>query len=110
MYVHRLRHYIGAYRAQLSRLDALIFTGGIGEHAAPVRSAACRDLSHLGIVLDESANRAAGKGLAEIHAVSSPVRILIVPTDEESEIARQTIDLLQAPGSAFSPSIQDHRV
>ena len=110
MYIHRLRHYIGAYRAQLPRLDALIFTGGIGEHAAPVRSAACRDLSHLGIVLDESANRAAGKGIAEIHADSSPVRILIVPTDEETEIARQTIDLLQAPGSVLSPNIQDHRV
>ena len=108
MYVHRLRHYIGAYRAQLPRLDALVFTGGIGEHAAPVRSAACRDLGHLGIVLDEAANRAAGMDIAEIHAASSPVRILIVPTDEEGEIARQTIELLQFSGSPSGSGSHDY--
>ena len=108
MYVHGLRHYIGAYRAQLPRLDALVFTGGIGEHAAPVRSAACRDLSHLGIVLDESANRSAGTGVSEIQALSSPVRVMIVPSDEEGEIARQTIDLLQFSGSPSDLGTHDH--
>lgn len=91
MYVHRLKHYIGAYYAVLGRVDALVFTGGIGEHAAPIRREACRDLAALGIVLDEAANgRAAGGGVAEIQVPGGAVKILVVPTDEELEIARQT--------------------
>lgn len=96
MYAHRLRHYIGAYRAQLPQLDALVFTGGIGEHAAPVREHACRGLEHLGFCLDADANRHPPAGVAEIQAMESPVRILIVPTDEEAEIARQSLEALES--------------
>ncbi|MGZ8216216.1 acetate/propionate family kinase [Methylomagnum sp.] len=90
MYVHRIKHYIGAYFAGLGRVDALVFTGGIGEHAAPIRRAACRGLAALGMVLDEAANDAVGGGVAEIQAPGGAVKILVVPTDEELEIARQT--------------------
>ncbi len=94
MYTHRLRHYIGAYRVLLPELHALVFTGGVGEHAATIRSAACRGLSHLGLKLDEDANRSIPPGLAEIQAKNSGTRIMVVPTDEEGEIARQTLELL----------------
>lgn len=92
IYIHRLRHYIGAYRAALPVLDALVFTGGVGEHAVSVRSMACRELYHLGIVLDEERNKSPRGGILNIHATSSDVPIMVVPTDEEGEIARQTLD------------------
>lgn len=92
IYIHRLRHYIGAYRAALPVLDALVFTGGVGEHAVSVRSMACRELYHLGIVLDEERNKSPRGGILNIHAASSDVPIMVVPTDEEGEIARQTLD------------------
>jgi acetate kinase len=94
MYVHRLRHYIGAYRAFLPELHALVFTGGVGEHAPAIRSAACRDLLHLGLHLDEDKNQATLSGLAEIQSSHSAVKIMVIPTDEEGEIARQALELL----------------
>lgn len=94
MYVHRLRHYIGAYRAFLPELHALVFTGGVGEHAPAIRSAACRDLLHLGLHLDEDKNQATLLGLAEIQSSCSAVKIMVIPTDEEGEIARQALELL----------------
>lgn len=94
MYVHRLRHYIGAYRAFLPELHALVFTGGVGEHAPAIRSAACRDLLHLGLHLDEDKNQANLLGLAEIQSSCSAVKIMVIPTDEEGEIARQALELL----------------
>jgi acetate kinase len=90
MVVHRIRHYIGAYLALLGRVDALVFTGGIGEHAAEIRAEACRDLASLGIVLDTAANQAATDQVIEIQSAASTVRIMVVATDEEQEIARQT--------------------
>jgi acetate kinase len=90
MYCYRIKQYVGAYYAVLGRLDVLIFTGGIGEHAAPVRRRVCAGLEHLGLCLDEGANAGAGDGIAAIHAAASPSRILVIPTDEELEIARQT--------------------
>jgi acetate kinase len=94
MYVHRLRHYIGAYRALLPELQALVFTGGVGEHAPAIRSAACRDLMHLGLHLDENKNQTARSGLAEIQSSLSAVKIMVVATDEEGEIARQVLELI----------------
>jgi acetate kinase len=90
MYVYRIRKYVGAYLAVLGRVDALVFSGGIGEHAAIIRREACGGLEHLGFVLDEAANIAAqGDQLAEIQSPSGAAKILVVPTDEELEIARQ---------------------
>ena len=94
IYVHRIRHYIGAYRALLPELHALVFTGGVGEHASAIRSAVCRGLAHLGLHLEEHKNQAKWSGLAEIQSSLSAVRIMIVPTDEEGEIARQALELL----------------
>lgn len=99
MYVHRIRHYIGAYRALLPRLDALVFTGGVGEHANPVREAACRNLQHLGLELDDEKNWAAGDGAREIQLATSKVRILVIPADEELEIASQSFELVGQSGA-----------
>jgi acetate kinase len=92
---YRLRKYIGAYLAVLGGLDALVFSGGIGEHSARVRAAATEGLQHLGIEID--AERNASVRADEICALESPGRdiaLLVVPTDEELAIARQTCDLL----------------
>jgi len=89
MYCHRLRKYVGAYSAVLGRVDAVVFTGGIGEHAAPIRAQACAGLENLGLRLDAAAN-AAVRGESRIGALDTLVEILVIPTDEELEIANQT--------------------
>lgn len=94
VYVHRLRHYIGAYAAHLGGLDALVFTGGVGENSPLVRARSLDRLGFLGIELDPDAN-AAGSGERTISASSSAVAVLVIPTDEELEIARQTASLLR---------------
>ena len=131
MYVYRIRKYIGAYCAVLGRVDALVFSGGVGEHAAEIRAMVCAGLEGLGLVLDMEANRHAGPDAAEIQdmeanrhagpdaaeiqdmeanrhagpdaaeiqAASSGLKILVIPTDEEREIARQTWRL-----AALSPA------
>ena len=89
MFCYRVRKYIGAYLAVLGRLDAVVFTGGIGENSGPVRSAACGGLRHLGITVDEGKNAAAAGKAWEIQEDGAPVRVLVVRTDEELEIALQ---------------------
>jgi acetate kinase len=86
---HRVRHYIGAYVAQLGRVDALVFTAGIGENSFLLREMACQGLEHLGIILNHDRNEASDRTVRDIGAVDSSVRILVVPTNEELEIARQ---------------------
>ena len=95
MFVYRVRKVIGAYFAVLNGLDALIFTAGIGEHSATVRAAACRELDALGIALDPVRNAAAA-GTAEISPPDAAVRVWVIPTDEELQIARATHACLQA--------------
>jgi acetate kinase len=92
MFCYRVRKYIGGYFAALGTLDAVVFTGGIGENSAVVRARSCERLSGLGIVLDGRKNEAAAEGIREIQADGSRVRILVIPTDEEREIAQQTIE------------------
>jgi acetate kinase len=89
MYCYRIRKYIGAYAVALGRVDALVFTGGIGEHAAIVRERICADLDILGIRLDKERNAAANGRKTAIQHANSPVSVLVVPTNEELEIARQ---------------------
>lgn len=91
VYTHRLRAYAGAYIAQLGGVDVISFTAGVGENAAPVRSAALATLGFLGIRIDEERNAARGRGIRRISADDSGVEVLVVPTDEELEIARQTL-------------------
>ena len=90
VFCYRVRKYIGAYYAVLNGLDALVFTAGIGEHSAAVRAEVCRGMEALGIGVDSAHNAAAGGGIAEIGNPDLSVRVLVVPTDEELEIARMT--------------------
>jgi acetate kinase len=87
VYAHRVRHYIGAYLATLGRVDAIVFTAGVGEHSAYVRALICEGLAPLGIALDTARNEA---GESDVATDTSPVRIFVLPTDEELEIALQT--------------------
>jgi acetate kinase len=96
LYVYRIKKYIGAYLAILGETDALVFTAGVGENSPYVRWHACKDLGHLGIVLDEEKNRRPGRGITEIQARQSLIKVLIVPTNEELEIARQTQEIICA--------------
>ena len=93
VYAHRLRAYAGAYIAQLGGVDVISFTAGVGENAAPVRAAALETLGFAGVVLDHDRNASPGRGIRVISADDSAVTVLVVPTDEELEIARQTLEV-----------------
>ncbi|MEU4479916.1 acetate kinase [Micromonospora sp. NPDC023966] len=94
VYRRRLTGYVGAYYALLGRVDAITFTAGVGEHAAPVRAAALAGLDRLGIAVDPARN--AGSGDRVISPDGSEVTVCVIATDEEREIARQTRDVLNA--------------
>jgi acetate kinase len=95
-FTYRIRKYIGAYAAALEGLDAIAFTAGIGEHSAVVRAGVCAGLGWLGVRLDASANERPGPGEARISAADAAVQVWVIPTDEESQIARETAALLAA--------------
>ena len=88
VFCHRIRRYVGAFAAVLSGLDALVFTAGIGEHSPIVRERVCAGLEFLGIEVDPVANAASA---TSIGAPAGTVAVLVVPTDEELEIAAQTL-------------------
>lgn len=90
IFCYRLKKYIGAYTAALGRVDALVFTGGIGENNAPIRQGVCEGLEAMGYVMDAAKNAAPGRGPRDLSAADSPRRILVIPTDEEMIIARDT--------------------
>ncbi|MGY6522285.1 MAG: acetate/propionate family kinase [Mongoliitalea sp.] len=94
IYAYRIKKYIGSYVAVLNGLDALIFTAGIGENDADMRAAACKDLSYLGIELDDEKNAIRSGGVREVHKEGSKVKILVIPTNEELEIGQQTFLLV----------------
>ncbi len=96
MYCYRIRKYVGAYLAALGRVDAVVFTGGVGENAARVRLQCCQELDSLGILVDEERNEK-GNGTFAFSQNGSPVSLLAIPTDEEREIARQTVECLRPP-------------
>ncbi len=95
MNAYRIKKYIGAYTAAMNGLDALVFTAGIGENSALIRKMACDQMDSLGIVLDEGKNATASKGIRELQDKASRVRILVVPTNEELEIAKQAYGLIR---------------
>ena len=88
VFCHRVRRYIGAFTAVLGGLDALVFTAGIGEHSPTVRARICAGLEVLGIAVDAGANATSATAIG---AAGQPVAVLVVPTDEEVEIAVQTL-------------------
>ncbi len=94
MYGYHIKKYIGTFAAVLNGIDALVFTAGVGENDSLTRQLATQHLEYLGIHLDPEKNKAGGKDIYEINATSSSVKILVVPTNEELEIARQCHSLL----------------
>jgi acetate kinase len=97
IYVHRLRFYIGAMLASLDRLDALIFTAGVGENSAELRAAICKNSEFLGVEIDLDKN-CSNPIDADIATSASRVKVLVVQAQEDWEIARECI-MLQYPSS-----------
>jgi acetate kinase len=95
MFCYRIKKYIGAYLAVLGTVDAIVFTGGIGENASLLREGICDGLEHLGVSLDSDKNKAARGNVAEIQKDGAQMRVLVVRTNEELEIARQTMRAIQ---------------
>jgi len=94
VWAHRIRHYVGAYLAQLGGLDALVFTAGIGENAADLRARALDGLGHLGLALDESRNTSTAREARFISPEGAPIAVLVVPTNEELAIAQAAAQLV----------------
>jgi acetate kinase len=90
IFCYRLRKYIGSYTAVLGRVDAVVFTGGIGENNAAIRAQTCRGLEPMGYVIDPARNEAASRAARDVSAADSPKRVLVIPTDEEAMIAHDT--------------------
>jgi acetate kinase len=95
VYCHRLRKYVGAYYAVLGEVDAIVFTGGIGEHSVELRAEALAGLSRLGIEVDLERNAGAGAAPRDVSSNESSVAVLVIPTNEEWEIARQALTVTE---------------
>lgn len=95
MYSYRIKKYIGAYAAAMGGVDAILFTGGIGENAYPVREEVCSDLEYMGVELDHEKNKSIFGEEANINKESSKVKVLVVPTNEELVIARDTKHIVE---------------
>jgi acetate kinase len=95
MNAYRIKKYIGSYTAVLNGIDAIVFTAGIGENSPEMRQRVCQDLDYLGIVLDNKKNNIRPDKLTEINTNTSKVKILVIPTNEELEIAKQSVELFK---------------
>ncbi|MBU0953914.1 MAG: acetate kinase [Spirochaetes bacterium] len=94
VYAHRVRQYIGAYMAELFKVDALVFTGGVGQHGVRMRERICHRLENINIVMDYDANLQNGNREGLVSQPYSPTAILIIPTNEELQIAMDSFNLL----------------
>ncbi|MGM0934197.1 MAG: acetate/propionate family kinase [Bacteroidota bacterium] len=94
MNAYRIKKYIGAYAAAMNGVDAIVFTAGIGENSDVIRGLVCRDMDFFGIKLNEEKNKERSKELRYINAEDSKVKVLVIPTNEELEIAQQTLELI----------------
>jgi acetate kinase len=97
VYCYRIRKYVGAYAAALGRLDALVFTAGVGENSVAVRAGVCRGLERFGVRIDDARNRLRSRAPRTVSTGDSTVAVLVVPTDEELEIAEQTLATVGSP-------------
>jgi acetate kinase len=95
MFCYRLRKYIAAFAGAMGGVDAVIFTGGIGENAAPVRARSVAGLEFMGLAIDPAKNAAAVAVEADVSADGAQVRTLVIPTNEELLIARDTVRLIE---------------
>ncbi|MFV8376654.1 acetate/propionate family kinase [Flavobacterium sp. LB1P71] len=94
MNAYRIKKYIGSYAAVLNGLDAIVFTAGIGENSSYIRKLVCTDMGYFGIELEDSKNEIRSKEIREINTPDSKTKILVIPTNEEIEIANQVFELL----------------
>ncbi|MGZ3764657.1 MAG: acetate/propionate family kinase [Mucilaginibacter sp.] len=94
MYAYRIKKYVGAYSAILNGLDAVVFTAGVGENDAGIRKLVCEEMEYLGLKFDANKNNTRAEGIREINRPDSAVKILVIPTNEELEIANQCFELL----------------
>ncbi|WP_319501842.1 acetate kinase [uncultured Draconibacterium sp.] len=95
MYAYRIKHFIGSYVASMNGLDALVFTAGIGENDKLVRSLVCKKMEFFGIRLDEERNLVRSKDIREINTARSKTKVLVIPTNEELEIAQQSYEVIR---------------
>jgi acetate kinase len=95
VFVASARHWIGSYYLQLNGADAIAFTAGMGEHRMDLRAAICADLDNLGIRLDAQKNQATRATETVISAADSPVKIFVIPANEELVVARETKRFLE---------------
>jgi acetate kinase len=94
MKAYRIKKFIGSYVAVLNGLDAIVFTAGIGENSSYIRKLVCIDMDYFGIELDDNKNEIRSKQIREINTSNSKTKVLVIPTNEEFEIANQVYDLL----------------
>ena len=94
MNAYRIKKYIGSYAAAMNGLDAIVFTAGIGENSSVIRKMVCEDMDFFGITLDDTKNELRSENLREINTASSKVKVLVIPTNEELEIAKQAFELV----------------
>lgn len=93
LYAYRIKKYLGAYIAVMNGLDAIVFTGGVGEHSALIRELVCKEMDWLGLRLDEELNKEPVVRIRNLEAVDSRIKILLIPTNEELEMARQAFGM-----------------
>lgn len=94
MNAYRIKKYIGSYVSALNGLDAIVFTAGIGENSSFMRNLVCTDMEYFGLELDEAVNEIRSKEIREINVPQSKAKILVIPTNEEIEIANQVHHLI----------------
>ena len=94
-YNYRIKKYIGSYAAALGGVDILVFTGGVGENQSITRKVACENMEYMGIILDEELNEKVRATEVVISKPESKVKVVIIPTDEELTIAKDTVMILQ---------------
>jgi acetate kinase len=94
MNAYRIKKFIGSYSAALNGLDAIVFTAGIGENSSYIRKLVCTDMEYFGLELDHTKNEVRSKEMREISTPDSKTKILVIPTNEEIEIANQVYELL----------------
>jgi len=94
MFAYRVKKYIGSYASAMNGLDAIVFTAGVGENSILMRKMICEDMDYLGIDIDLKENDIKAREIIDISSDSSKVKVLVIPTNEELEIAKQTYKLI----------------
>ena len=95
MFAYQCKKYIGAYAAAMNGVDCIVFTAGVGENMPHIRAAICENMQYLGLELDNDKNQEKHNGrVLDITGKNSKVNVLVIPTNEELVIARETVELL----------------